>query len=138
MPQRRDRLFAAGATLLVVTVIGVGFANSGSPRVQRQMAIDNSRVDRLRIIASEIHNRPQLPESLDQIRNAYIKPADPESGTLFEYHPKTPTTYDLCATFAAPSLDWDQQKADRGFWAHPAGRHCFAIDAKADPWRIAY
>ena len=136
MPKPRDRSFALGATIVVVAVIALGFYNSGSPRVQRQIAIDRSRVERLRAIVQEIHNRPALPAALADLKSAYVRIADPDTDVPFEYQPKDETHYDLCAIFTADSEDWEQKPNSRSAWAHPAGRHCFGLDSKVDPWLL--
>lgn len=134
MPTPRDRRFAIGASAVVLVVLGLGFYGSGSPRVQRQLAIDRARVDRMRQIANEIHNRPQLPASLDEIRSMYVRIGDPETDRPFEYHLNDATHYEMCANFAAESEDWRQRPNSRSYWAHPAGRYCYVINSKANPW----
>lgn len=136
MPKPRDRSFALGATVFVVAVIALGFYNSGSPRVQRQMAIDRARVDRLRAIVQEIHNRTALPASLEDIKLSYVRITDPETDAVFEYHPTDPTHYQLCAVFNSESEDWQQKPNGGSGWAHPAGRYCYSLDLKTDPWRM--
>ena len=57
-----------------------------------------------------------------------ISLVDPETGEAYRYAVKTDTTYELCATFSLP-----RDKSMDVFWNHPAGRHCFLVDALDAP-----
>lgn len=117
MPKPRDRSFALGATVFVVAVIALGFYNSGSPRVQRQMAIDRARVDRLRAIVQEIHNRTALPASLEDIKLSYVRITDPETDAVLNtIRPIRRTTN--CVPSSTPKVRIGNRSQTDG----PAGR----------------
>jgi hypothetical protein len=74
----------------------------------------------------------QLPSNLAAIPGTHL---DPITNQPYEYLPAQGSQYQLCAVFAAgSSRDEDDQpfRADPNAWAHPVGRHCFALDASAD------
>jgi len=72
-----------------------------------------------------------LPATLAELTpSSPVSLKDPVTHAPYEYHPKSGTTYELCATFATAS------RADEGtypprtaFWNHPKGRHCYQLDA---------
>jgi hypothetical protein len=115
-------------------VIALGFYNSGSPKLQRRLAIDRERVERLRQIAGQIQGRKELPAKVDDLRSMYIRVGDPETDQPFDYKLIDATHYELCATFSEASEDWQLSPNSRSHWAHPAGRYCYAIDSKSNPW----
>jgi hypothetical protein len=108
--------------------------------VQRQIAIDRARVDRMRQIVSQLYNdqsqrnRKDLPANIDEVRTVYSRVGDPETDQPFEYRVKDASRYELCANFSAESEDWQQNPNSRSRWAHPAGHYCYTIDWKTNPW----
>src|SRR5690606_26750206 len=70
----------------------------------------------------------RLPGSLDEARPGLLAFADPVSGEPYEYRVTGEQTYELCATYDRAYTPEEPQLALR-FWPHPAGRHCFALDA---------
>jgi len=129
----RDSAMALLSTALVAVLIILGFTQSGPPRVQRDLRADSQRVQNLFQISGNMtmywasHNQ-QLPPSLDQLPGASY--TDPITGAPFVYHPKQGSQYELCATFARKSPSSDNAPSARQ-WIHPAGYHCFALDATA-------
>lgn len=143
------KTFFGAMSVIVPLVFLWGIVIVGSPTYGRQQRFDEVRLSNLRQIHEEIMNqvwgdqryapRPVteptpakvLPKSLPSdlvtvAANAQYQKLslhDPESGTPYEYAVHG-TSYDLCATFG---LDRDQDYDI--FWNHPAGRHCFTIDA---------
>jgi len=69
----------------------------------------------------------KLPSSLDDLTD--VQRYDPFTNSAYEYQVKGGTQYDLCATFSLPS---QQDESHPGFWSHPAGHHCFSLDAARD------
>jgi hypothetical protein len=69
-----------------------------------------------------------LAEAAQRARNERVNPHDPETAEPYRYVLIDEATYELCATFAKPR-DWDS----RVFWNHPAGAHCFTINALDPP-----
>ena len=53
---------------------------------------------------------------------------DPMTGLPYEYRVKEGSEYELCATFLVSSEKIKSILAS-SMWAHPAGRHCFSVDA---------
>lgn len=142
MTARTHFAFAAAATVVVAGVVVWGFVLVGAPTSRRLERFDEQRLRDLQTIAREIQLmvedpnekgqlRARLPASLAEAarraRDERLNPRDPATGQPYTYTLKNETTYELCAEFARPR-DWDVNV----FWNHPAGRHCFTIDA-ADP-----
>ena len=58
---------------------------------------------------------------------------DPVTKTTYEYRPTSPTTFELCATFAtASAADHFDSRLRPTRWDHPQGRHCYELDTR-DP-----
>jgi len=107
----------------------LGLSVTGTPRVQRRIEADNRRIQDLRTIANSISSSATLPESLEKFGMT-----DPETKRPYEYLPKTGDRYELCATFAEASESGAPPYGSR-FWAHPAGRACFAFErTRPVPW----
>lgn len=142
----RTYFYATCAIVGITFVWGIFIV--GSPAAGREQRLDEQRVSDLRMISEEILNQvygdaryapkpvteppvTTLPEPLPVdlmtvAANAqYMKLSlnDPGTGEMYEYLPQG-TTYQLCAVF---SLTRDQDYDI--FWNHPAGRHCFTVDA---------
>ena len=143
MTPRIHTIFSVASTLVVAIAVVWGFVLVGSPGTTRLQRLDQRRLDDLQTIFREIQSlchdedikdrlkRP-LPESLEQLatlaRDERINLLDPETGQRYRYTVKSETTYELCATFSL-SRDSDSNV----FWNHPAGEHCFTIDALDPP-----
>lgn len=127
----RDKLMAAISSLLVVVLVVLGFSQSGPPRVQREFRADSRRVQQLYGLTLTIKNYwmshgSQLPAGLEQLPgNAF---ADPITHAAYEYHPMQGSQYQLCATFVRSS-DRPEGPSGPNPWVHPAGHHCFPLDA---------
>lgn len=131
----RNLVYAAAASAAVVATFITGLALAGMPAEQRRLGADRRRVTDLRAIAQAVHlwhdraladtTLPGLPASLPELRQRqYVRTTtDPETGASYEYHPKTGTTYELCAAFS-----FDGQDASSA-WNHGPGRTCFPLDA---------
>jgi len=134
----RDRAFGVAATIVVCALVVVGFVQGGSPIRQRALNVDNERVGRLASIARALHDQTQiagqparpLPTTLAGITSLPATDLkDPASGALFDYVLAGGTRYRLCAVFDAAS---DSQTMPAQ-WVHPAGYHCFDLDAASVP-----
>ncbi len=143
---RMHRSFAAGAAAIVVAVLVWGIALAGLPGIERLRKFDQRRVDDLRAVGREIRSlcveesmgraepvlkRP-LPGTLDELVAQAVserpRVRDPQTGAAYEYEVLGESRYRLCATFSHPrDKDFDV------FWNHPAGRHCFEVDALRRP-----
>ncbi len=133
MSKHRDVLLAGGAAVVVLAVLALGFHVLGPPRNQRDITADERRVQDLRSIAEQIHFRQSLPASLNELRLGR-KPEDPVTHTAYEFHAKSGTAYELCATFVTKSAESDTAyPRPNTFWNHSQGRQCFELDAAQMP-----
>jgi hypothetical protein len=127
----RSGLFAVAATLAAAAGLAFGLTTAGTPAIQRRIEADNRRVEDLRSLASRLSNMPTLPGSiatLDWPRK------DPETGKPYEYRLKNDHDYELCATFNTAG-DASTHWSTGGFWAHPKGHACFALEkSRPVPW----
>lgn len=127
----RDKLMAGLSSAVVALMVVLGFLQLGPPSVQREFRADTQRVRQLYQLNSDVNNYwtshgSQLPPSIAQLPNsAYV---DPITHTPYEYRPKDGRHYELCAVFARSS-DPREITSSPNPWIHPAGRHCFPLDA---------
>jgi hypothetical protein len=128
---RRQVLASALAIAVVVAAIVAGLVVSGSPQRQRQLRLDEQRVNDLRSLSQSItahyRNTRELPGQITEIvdgRTRSTLPRDPESGQAYVYETQERRVFQLCAEFALPSEDTQPDE----FWSHQAGRQCFRFD----------
>jgi len=129
----RDKLMAGLSSAIVVLMVIFGFLQLGPPSNQRDFRADARRLGDLYRMSTNIgnywrENAQKLPSSASQIPGG--APADPITHAPYEYIPGSGDAYNLCATFARES-----PAAEPGInlWAHPAGRHCFPLNATISP-----
>ncbi|SRR5579872_4459788 len=133
MSRSRDGLLATGAAIVVVAVLVLGFRLLGPPRNQRDISADERRVQDLRTIAQQIFNRHSLPANLAELKLGAAA-EDPVTHAPYEFHAKSGTAYELCATFATASAESDTEyPRPNTFWSHSKGRQCFQLDAAQAP-----
>lgn len=101
---------AIASSIIAVASIVLGFVLVGSPMHQRLVRFDETRVQDLSMIQSQITNyyslKQVLPASLADLENplmGFTVPVDPNTGASFEYSVKSPLSFELCATFDAAS-----------------------------------
>ena len=143
MTARIHMIFSVAMSTVVVATVVWGAVLVGSPGSARLQRFDQQRLDDLQTVFREVQSlcrdpdikdelKRALPKSLDELaalaRSEKITLTDPESGQRYDYTVKDATTYELCATF---SLERDSDV--EVFWNHPAGRHCFTVDALDPP-----
>jgi hypothetical protein len=129
---RWNRAFGAAACVAVAAALVLGFFDIGSPQHARAVAADERRLSDLRAIANAIHasrggapatRRIALPRSLNDVHvETYAR--DPETDAPYAYAPGAGAGYRLCATFQT-----EDRSAAAAPLGHPAGAHCFALDA---------
>jgi len=129
----RDRLMALISSAVVVLIVILGFLQLGPPRALRELRADQERVQHLFQLSTGIRNYwnahpSQLPTNLDQLFGGPY--ADPVTQAPYEYHAKQGSQYELCAKFARAS---SPAGSNPNPWAHPAGLHCFQLDAAIGP-----
>ncbi|MBI5221104.1 MAG: hypothetical protein HY978_04720 [Candidatus Liptonbacteria bacterium] len=137
MSSKYNRIFLSVLIVVVVGAIAAGFWQMGSPSHQRQVRMDEERLNNIRAIDSAIinskyyQNDHALPESLSQLETLSRDTLkDPEGGEPYEYRVLSTSTYEICATFAT---DNSNPKSPRGRsnpwlgqeWRHPAGHYCY-------------
>jgi hypothetical protein len=133
MSPARSRVFGWAATAVVTALVAVGFLWTGSPGRLRAIQVDDRRVGRLANIArtlnsSATNGKVKLPASLDQVAELTADDIkDPVTGVPFDYKVTSVKTYRLCAVF-----DTDGTALPKA-WVHPAGRHCYDLDATQTP-----
>ena len=129
----RDRLMAGISAAIVALLVALGFWQLGSPGTQREFRADAQRVQQLYQLSTQIkvywasHNF-ELPADIDQLAGRGL--TDPITHAPYQYHPRQGSEYELCATFARSS---QQREIVSDPWMHPAGHHCFRLDATAQP-----
>ncbi len=99
------------APALVIFGIVWSFSVIGSPKDQRNLRLDERRVQDLQSIQWQVINywqqKEKLPETLKDLTDpisGFRLPVEPEfqKGLTYEYINKGGLTFDLCATFAMP------------------------------------
>jgi hypothetical protein len=136
MTKHRDGLMAGGALVVVLVVLALGFHRLGPRANQRAIRADERRIEALQSVALQMYfrNRRQMPmpATLAELpQRDRVNLNDPVTNAPYEYHPKSATAYELCATFAADSGAPDEPRlhGHSGFWSHPKGRYCYQLDA---------
>jgi hypothetical protein len=99
------------ASVLAVAAIVFAFTVMGSPFKQRQLRLDDRRIQDLQTIQYQVINfwqqKEKLPEKLADLANplsGFSIPVDPEfeKGIVYEYNKKSDLTFELCSTFTLP------------------------------------
>lgn len=130
------------------------FIVMGGPGTQRDLRLDQRRVDDLQSLQSQIigvwQQKEKLPESLDELKNPianYMVPQDPEfqKGKIYEYKKLSAMKFELCATFTLPipkgyvetsgygtfpardvaTSEMPYPAGGNDSWDHQIGRTCF-------------
>ena len=125
---------------VVAAAVGTAILVLDSPAVERQRRLDERRIEDLRALAGAIDSywtrEAGLPAALDELigwQGIDAPRTDPASGEPYRYRTLAEPRYELCADFAAAAPgrapEWVRQ-GHRMFWHHPAGDHCFALEAE--------
>ncbi|MGA2435627.1 MAG: hypothetical protein ABSG25_10110 [Bryobacteraceae bacterium] len=140
MRRHKEILFAVGALAFIVVVLALGFYRLGSPGHQRAITADAHRVDDLHTIAANIEawQKCHLQAALADLKLGQLMDRnDPVTHVPYEYHFKSGTAYELCATFATASTEstdsdnpWGKCSA---FWRHTKGHYCYQLDSSETP-----
>jgi hypothetical protein len=125
------------ATAVTVISVTAGIVIVGSPARGRLEQLDSGRISDLQSITAAIDFAFQadsvLPASLEALSRdprTQVNTMDPGTLAPYEYPIIDGDSYQLCATFDRDASD-PALRAPTAFWAHPAGRHCFDLDARA-------
>lgn len=132
----RHRTFAAASILAVAIGLVLGFWSLGGPGTQRELAADQRRSEDLRRLAFQVEQfysrHKKLPSALSslEVDSPGLTSRDPVSRVSYGYQVTGDTTYQLCTVFNADTrTSADTSAPVTGFNYHPAGRHCFNLDA---------
>lgn len=130
------RRLLVAASLIVVATLAAALWTMDSPSTQRNLRLDQRRVNELEQLTSMVslwhdeHGR--LPKTLAELASQPgWSPAvrDPASGQPYEYAVISTRGYRLCAVFATSTAEPDPARRGARWhdarWLHPAGRHCF-------------
>ena len=117
---------AGKAFVLVLAMIIWSFSVMGSPATQRQLRLDDRRVNDLQSIQWQVINywqqKERLPKTLEELNNplsgSYLPvPPEFEKGEKYEYSTKGWMKFELCATFALPMPEgWREYGGVRPFY----------------------
>lgn len=153
------KIFAYGVSIVVFAAVALGFFVAGSPKEARLRQIDDTRIQHLQMLQGEIVNfwqqKGKLPSVLAELRNdisGFLPPQDPETGLPYEYAVQGTESFELCATFALPSLSNVAREnipaipypaKPYGFtggvaqnWDHAEGRVCFPRTIDKDFYQL--
>lgn len=140
-------VLAGASAVAVVLAVVLGMVAVGSPGKARERGLDVARVGNLRDIVRgvDIHweRNGSLPTGLGALSSErdinIVSIVDPETGEPYAFRPTGAfmpageRAYELCATF---NLDAPTDQASlrtypyrERFWRHPAGYHCFDLEA---------
>jgi hypothetical protein len=140
-PVGRWLLIAAGA--VVVAAIAMAVAKMGGPGAQRQMRLDERRVEDLSRIVQELRSyfdaHKALPQDLTKLAaqpGLALGISDPDTTAPYAYQPGQDGHFRLCARFATDTARELTQMRDPTpwlgkAWRHPAGDHCYELEAFA-------
>lgn len=132
-----SRYVGWGVLAVVLASIVGGMIVMGSPMKQREMRLDNEQVMHLQMIQGQVieywQKKKKLPMSLSDLNNelgGYSIPQSPEDRPEYRYNLKGDLVFELCATFAEPSVDGQYSRAYMEFmpqetWEHGEGEVCF-------------
>ena len=132
---------------IILMMIMLGFFIVGSPAKQRQMRMDQQKINDLSMLQNEIINYWQLkgvlPATLDDLRNdirGITIPKDPETRDEYRYFATDLLKFSICADFNLPSRNLNTRGktypirdpyyyggyfSSGELWDHEAGEKCF-------------
>lgn len=140
-----NRGFALASAAAILLSLGLGFMKAGSPADRRLLAEDRRRVEDLHVIASRMHqhwtSQPviaerKMPAALAELSTGTggtLPLADPFHNKPYGYEVKSGSTYRLCAEFQTATPAGPNNRIPA--WSHPAGPHCYDLDASKAPVR---
>ena len=129
------------AVVVVVAVVGYSIYVVGTPGQQRDVRLDQERIEDLRSISLNIDTylelNEEMPASLFDLLGPqyYVRSIeDPDTGAPYEYRIIDETDYELCAVFnaASPERQADRRPFSETIWDHGPGRTCFALTAEGE------
>jgi hypothetical protein len=128
------RLLLVATGVVVAATITAAIMVMGAPDTQRQLRLDERRVQELQRLSEAIdthaYRHGALPGTLSDITGrpgAAYATTDPVTGVPYRYELDGPDDYRLCTEFDTDSSRAGSRARPYGgdSWAHPAGEHCF-------------
>lgn len=140
--EKHSQVYAAGASIIIVGVLTLGFLNSDTPSQVREMRFDEQQVTDLSDMQWRIEDHytinKALPEDLSTLYVGIPVPTAPEGRDPYTYTVLGEDTYELCAIFAHESANGrtgmkpipamsDENVSTNPYnnWDHGAGKTCF-------------
>lgn len=138
--EKQSIQYGAGAAIVVVAVLVLGFFHTETPAQVREIHIDDLQVQALNEIQWRIeeHYRVngELPESINKLYVGLSEPTASEGRGAYEYNVQSADRFELCAEFIHPSTDQNEFSSARPMfepgaiknpynWDHGTGRWCF-------------
>jgi len=133
--------YGAGAALIVILVLILGFMNTKAPAEVREMKIDQQQITDLSVIQSRVYDYYQvngkLPASMEAAFSGVPTPVASAGRDSYTYTATSDTSFSICAGFAYPSSQADQAQyaatplyIDGGIknsenWDHGKDNWCF-------------
>ena len=130
------------AVVVVVATVGYSIYTVGTPGQQRNVRLDEQRIDDLRSISRNIDRyyefNSEMPANLFELQGPqYSVPSieDPDTGRPYGYHLVGGADYELCAVFSAESPERQDERRpfSESIWDHGPGLTCFGLTAEGDP-----
>jgi len=133
-----SKLYAIGASVVVLASVVFGFMNIETPTEVREVRLDQNQVEVLREIQWKIEsylleNDNVLPESLEVAYDEFDVPKAPDNREDYSYE-ITEKGFNLCATFGVdskgntdfrPYSDPSMPIKNAENWSYKSGRFCF-------------
>jgi len=131
--EKESKLYAAGASVLVLLVLALGFANSDTPSEVREMRLDQQQIQNLQDMEWRINDHfninNALPVTIEELYTGIPVPAAPEGRDAYTYSILDEDTYELCATFVYSSQPGAETipavRNEYNNWDHGTGNVCF-------------
>ena len=130
------------AVVVVVGTLGYSIYLVGTPGQQRDVRLDERRVDDLRNISSNIDRylelNEEMPASLQDLKGPRFSVrsvTDPETDITYGYRVIEGNSYELCAIFSTDSAERTDEfrRFSEAAWDHGIGLTCFQLEARAEP-----
>ena len=135
------RALAIAAVVVVVATVGYSIYVIGTPVQQRQIRLDEQRIEDLRSISRNVDRYYEfngaMPANLFDLQGPQYSVqsiADPDTGRPYGYHLVGGVDYELCAVFNAesPERQDEHRPFSESIWDHGPGLTCFALTAEAE------
>ena len=135
------RALVIAAVVVVVVTVGYSIYVIGTPVQQRQIRLDEQRIEDLRSISRNVDRYYEfngaMPANLFDLQGPQYSVqsiADPDTGRPYGYHLVGGVDYELCAVFntESPERQDERRPFSESIWDHGPGLTCFALTAEAE------